>query len=67
MTVERASYGEAIADRVLTPAAGQTYDFIVQRWADLGTITGSVTSFNYSSFLGARRVFGPSVSVAVQP
>lgn len=55
--VEKGANGEEIADRVLTPSAGQTYDFTVQRWADLGTITGNVTSFTYAPFLAGRRVW----------
>jgi len=55
--VEKGANGEEIPDRVLTPLAGQTYDFTVARWADLGTITGNVTSFTYAPFLGGRRVW----------
>jgi len=55
--VEKGAAGEEIADRALTPQAGQTHDFTVARWADQGTITGHVESFTHASFLGGRRVW----------
>ena len=55
--VEKGPNGEEIADRALTPQAGQTYDFTVARWADQGTITGHVESFTYAPFLGGRRLW----------
>lgn len=55
--VEKGAAGEEIADRVLTPQAGQSYDFAVARWADLGTITGHVESFTHPAFLAGRRVW----------
>jgi len=56
-SVEKGPNGEELANRALTPVAGQTYDFTVARWADLGTITGNVTSFTHAPFLGGRRVW----------
>jgi predicted alpha/beta superfamily hydrolase len=55
--VEKGASGEEIANRTLTPAAGATYDFTVQRWADLGSLTGNVTTFTYAPFLSGRRVW----------
>lgn len=55
--VEKGPNGEEIANRSLTPAAGQTYDYTVARWADLGTLSGNVNSFTYAPFLGGRRVW----------
>jgi pullulanase len=55
--VEKSAAGAEIANRTLTPAAGQTYDFSVARWADQGSISGHVESFTYAPFLGGRRVW----------
>jgi predicted alpha/beta superfamily hydrolase len=55
--VEKGPNGEELANRSLTPQAGQTYDFTVARWADFGTLTGHVESFTWAPFLGGRRVW----------
>ncbi len=55
-TVEKGASGEEIANRTLTPAAGATYDFTVQHWADLGTLAGDVRTFTYAPFLSGRTI-----------
>ncbi len=57
--VEKDANGNEIGNRTLTPVAGGTYDFTVQRWADLApsTITGNVTTFTWAPFLNGRRVW----------
>ncbi len=55
-TVEKGASGEEIANRTLTPIAGGSYDFTVQHWADLGTLSGNVTSFTLPAFLAGRTV-----------
>jgi pullulanase len=58
--VEKSAAGAEIANRTLTPADGATYDFTVQRWADLGTLTGNVTTFTLPAFPGRTiRVYLP--------
>lgn len=57
-TVEKAANGEEIANRALVvPSGDATVDFTVQRWADLGTLTGNVSSFTYAPFLSGRRIW----------
>jgi len=54
--VEKDATGLDIPNRMLTPQAGQTYDFTVTTWADLGTLTGDVEMFSHSPFRGGRTV-----------
>jgi len=54
--VEKDAAGLEIANRMLVPVAGQTYDFNVATWADLGTVTGDVELFSHAPFRGGRTV-----------
>ncbi|TPW09519.1 MAG: esterase, partial [bacterium] len=54
--VEKDAAGLEIPNRTLTPVAGQTYDFTVATWADLGTLTGDVETFSHAPFRGGRTV-----------
>lgn len=59
-TVEKGPNGEEIPNRSHTPSAAETLELSVARWADSGagsTVTGDVTTFTYSPFLGGRRVW----------
>lgn len=58
-TVEKGPNGEELPNRTHTPVGTQTLDLTVARWADgqNSTITGDVTTFTHSPFLGGRRVW----------